>query len=601
MFSFKKKDTIKKVVDFCARLVRRDAAVQKDTIKKGGKFRLRHTTAGLPIVKNRIVFATNTFHYTCNPKYIYEALMAEDADIDAYWLVTDAEKVRDSYPAGTKLIELWTEECQKIVSTAHVWLNNGIVFSDHFDKAPGQVYIQTMHGSLGIKKLDNAISGRLAKGKKGERVVRREEKNTDIVFTNSEFEENVFRTVFWKETKMERIGHARTDILFEQDNRKLINQIRERLLAGYGIPLDMRIVLYAPTHRYRMKAEDIDIDYARLCMELSKRFGGKWCVALRFHDRSTSVYSEYKKIFEKGLIPTGDWEEIARTDSHEWTDKNTDPNAQYEYLVRAVYEEDPETHYSKIANIVPGDVPLDVPEITSFNVGAEGIEINWKPVEGAARYELIKFTRKEGPKILRTVGRLTSCIDKDMKTGITGYYSLRAVDNEGNTGAWDSEGLGAVYYTPPMEEPRHGKEGTYLEWEVRPRAKYYKVFRRIVCGIYDVMMYPDIQELMLVADAGISDYSSWMYDFVNTKKPGFLYTKDLDIYRERTGFAYPIEESPFKICMNNDELMEAVRTFDEKEYVREIDKFLEDKKSVDDGKSAGRAAKRILEIMRPSE
>ncbi len=251
----------------------KSAETQKDTPEESGKLSTTDNKAiALPIVKNRIVFATNTFHYTCNPKYIYEALMAAGADIDAYWLVTNAEEVRSSYPPGTKLIELGTEECREIVSTAHVWLNNGIVFSDYFDKTPGQVYIQTMHGSLGIKKLDNAVSTRLARGEEGERVVRREEKNTDIVFTNSEFEENVFRRVFWRETTMERIGHARTDILFEHDNKRLINQIRERLLTGYGIPLDMRIVLYAPTHRNKMKPGDVDIDYTRLCTELSNRF-----------------------------------------------------------------------------------------------------------------------------------------------------------------------------------------------------------------------------------------------------------------------------------------------------------------------------------------
>jgi CDP-glycerol glycerophosphotransferase len=33
--------------------------------------------------------------------------------------------------------------------------------------------------------------------------------------------------------------------------------------------------------------------------------------------------------------------------------------------------------------------------------------------------------------------------------------------------------------------------------------------------LYNVTDYPDIQELMMVTDIGITDYSSWIYDYVN--------------------------------------------------------------------------------------
>ena len=41
--------------------------------------------------------------------------------------------------------------------------------------------------------------------------------------------------------------------------------------------------------------------------------------------------------------------------------------------------------------------------------------------------------------------------------------------------------------------------------------------------IVDVSLYPDIQELMVVADALITDYSSAVFDFILTYKPGFIY------------------------------------------------------------------------------
>ncbi|MFA0350166.1 CDP-glycerol glycerophosphotransferase family protein, partial [Vibrio sp. 10N.222.55.C6] len=44
---------------------------------------------------------------------------------------------------------------------------------------------------------------------------------------------------------------------------------------------------------------------------------------------------------------------------------------------------------------------------------------------------------------------------------------------------------------------------------------------------YDVSNYPDIQELYIVSDIMITDYSSTMFDYTNLKKPVILYTYDL--------------------------------------------------------------------------
>src|SRR5690606_28064040 len=46
--------------------------------------------------------------------------------------------------------------------------------------------------------------------------------------------------------------------------------------------------------------------------------------------------------------------------------------------------------------------------------------------------------------------------------------------------------------------------------------------------VYDVSNYPDIQELLLITDILITDYSSVMFDFANTEKPMLFYTYDLE-------------------------------------------------------------------------
>ena len=187
------------------------------------------------IVPNKIAIATNTFTYTCNPKYIYEEIIRRRLNYQIIWLVNRKNLKKFDYPDNIRLIPLNTVKGLREVYSSKVWIDNGIVFSDYFDKKEGQIHLQTMHGSLGIKRLDNAVLCRNARGKSGQRVVQRESNETDYVITNSQFEEDVFHSVFWKNTDMVRLGHARTDVLFSTDPVR-IGQIREELYHRYGIP-----------------------------------------------------------------------------------------------------------------------------------------------------------------------------------------------------------------------------------------------------------------------------------------------------------------------------------------------------------------------------
>lgn len=49
--------------------------------------------------------------------------------------------------------------------------------------------------------------------------------------------------------------------------------------------------------------------------------------------------------------------------------------------------------------------------------------------------------------------------------------------------------------------------------------------------VYDVSNYDDINELYLISDILITDYSSVFFDFANLKKPIIFYMYDLDEYK----------------------------------------------------------------------
>lgn len=105
-------------------------------------------------------------------------------------------------------------------------------------------------------------------------------------------------------------------------------------------------------------------------------------------------------------------------------------------------------------------------------------------------------------------------------------------------------------------------------------------------GAIDANFYPDMQELLYVADVLITDYSSTMFDFMYSYKPVILYVKDRDTYNR--GFYFNIDELPFIIINHNDEIWRALSEFDEMKYRREIDAFLKKIGSVEDGNATSR-------------
>nr|MBQ8253202.1 CDP-glycerol glycerophosphotransferase family protein [Lachnospiraceae bacterium] len=109
-------------------------------------------------------------------------------------------------------------------------------------------------------------------------------------------------------------------------------------------------------------------------------------------------------------------------------------------------------------------------------------------------------------------------------------------------------------------------------------------------NVCDVTGYPDIQELLAASDAVITDYSSAIFDFMLTGRPAFLLAEDYEVYEDLRGLYYPLEDTPFPLARSQEELRGKIKAFDEQQYRRDVEAFLEGKGSVEDGKAAERVA-----------
>lgn len=101
--------------------------------------------------------------------------------------------------------------------------------------------------------------------------------------------------------------------------------------------------------------------------------------------------------------------------------------------------------------------------------------------------------------------------------------------------------------------------------------------------VFDASHYLDMQELLLVSDVLITDYSSCMFDFALTRKPCFLYHPDVKEYDDTRGFCIQPEELPFPRAHSNEELQTIIENFDEESYVKTLNEYLDSIGMCDNG------------------
>lgn len=114
----------------------------------------------------------------------------------------------------------------------------------------------------------------------------------------------------------------------------------------------------------------------------------------------------------------------------------------------------------------------------------------------------------------------------------------------------------------------------------------------------DVTNYPDMQELLIVSDILITDYSSCMWDMALMKKPVYLYTPDIDLYISNQGFYIEPNLWPFDISKTNADLINHISSFDSIEYNNKLDKYFHMMKPYEDIMAVDKTANWILRKMK---
>ena len=101
-----------------------------------------------------------------------------------------------------------------------------------------------------------------------------------------------------------------------------------------------------------------------------------------------------------------------------------------------------------------------------------------------------------------------------------------------------------------------------------------------------------IEDLLMVSDICISDYSSIIFEYALLERPMLFFAYDLDDYNDWRGFYYPFEEmTPGPVCTTNEEMIQWIAQIDETFDRETVTAFREKFMSACDG----HATRRILE------
>lgn len=317
----------------------------------------------IPIQENKIVFITSRGQFDCNPKWIALELIKRQLP---YTLVWEVRKNLSQEDIPNELTVAYRDsyELYQHLASAKIIIDNSIssIYMG-YRKKKGQTYIETWHGSLGIKMFSKETN----KDKQWVKYATIQAAETDYCLSNSTFEDKIFTDTFWTNSKILQLGHARNDILCTQDLERL-SAIRKKVYSHFHldrfiedtknahhieltkwyqeklmqIPVspehldkenpfdalepwnaetlkaflrkeyaqfdDLKICLYAPTFRDDGDMRPYEIDYTGLRNALQERFGGHWIIMTRFHFRLLKKLKKYK--FPEGVINASDYSDI---------------------------------------------------------------------------------------------------------------------------------------------------------------------------------------------------------------------------------------------------------------------------------------------------
>ena len=270
----------------------------------------------LPIDDNLVLFSEYWGGgYGCNPRAIFEQLPETAPHLRGAWLIDDAKAAL--LPPGTEHVAPGSFKRFMLFARAKYFVNN-VNFAGSYVKRPGQVHIQTMHGTplkhVGLDVMSSSVASTAVDPvrqprRSGGKVVPIDEARSAREFENLlrrsdrwdyAISSNAYSTEMWSHAYPCRYewlesGYPRNDALVNATDED-VREAREVL----GVPEGKTAILYAPTFRETVGDTSMRIDVGSLLEKL----GDEAVLIVRAHHTATAGPA-MKALIESGRVIDG--------------------------------------------------------------------------------------------------------------------------------------------------------------------------------------------------------------------------------------------------------------------------------------------------------
>ncbi|PEJ30219.1 CDP-glycerol--glycerophosphate glycerophosphotransferase [Peribacillus butanolivorans] len=237
----------------------------------------------LPVDKKLVIFESFLGkQYSCNPRAIYEYLQCHHSEYKMYWSV-DKRYTAQFDEAGIPYLKRFSLSWLLKMTRARYWVTNSRL-PLWIPKPNHTVYLQTWHGTP-LKKLASDMKEVHMPGTTTESYKENfhaESSKWDYLISPNAYSSEIFARAFQVEpSKILETGYPRNDLLYNGNNRDTIDSLKRKL----GIPLEKKVILYAPTWRddeFYSKGKykfEIKLDLDQMKQEL----GDEYVILLRLH------------------------------------------------------------------------------------------------------------------------------------------------------------------------------------------------------------------------------------------------------------------------------------------------------------------------------
>lgn len=259
----------------------------------GGYRWISYIISRLTTIKdNRILCSSyDNTKYSCNPRYITEYLLNNaPGKYEIYWSFAN-KKIPSSLPAEIRVVKYLSLKYLYVLSTSKFLFSNTRmdIWRDFYKKRKGQQYVMTWHSSMSIKRVEKDVIDELSPEYVSK--AQADSLNCDLILSGCKFRTKIIRNSFWYSGEILEYGTPRNDLLFTAN----FSLLKKEICNKYGIPIETKILLYAPTFRTDKSLDWYKFDWTDILSLLESKYNQIFYVLLRLHPNLSRLSFSYNK------------------------------------------------------------------------------------------------------------------------------------------------------------------------------------------------------------------------------------------------------------------------------------------------------------------